>query len=323
YQCVITAFSDGTDITLNGMVYALPRKWSLASFKYMIDSSSFLTAALNSVLRTLSGCVISVFVTSGYAYALSHSELKLRKLYTALGLITMYFGGGLIPTFLVIRDLGLYNNFLVHILPTAFSMFNAMVFLANFRGVPRALEESATIDGANELVYYFRILLPVSLPVFACVLLFDAVAQWNAYYDCMIYTQDENLVVLAHLFARMLLSAQYIEQRVADAATAGASAEELMALGSGFGSGMGGMEGTCGAFCGAVMALGMLNQSERPSKMIAKDMMREFKAMSGGATICGDLKGIKSGKMLCSCDDCVRHGVLALENSTSWAKYSA
>ncbi len=230
YQCVIIAFSDGTDITLNGMVYALPRKWSLASFKYMIDSSSFLTAALNSVLRTLSGCVISVFVTSGYAYALSHSELKLRKLYTALGLITMYFGGGLIPTFLVIRDLGLYNNFLVYILPTAFSMFNAMVFLANFRGVPRALEESATIDGANELVYYFRILLPVSLPVFACVLLFDAVAQWNAYYDCMIYTQDENLVVLAHLFARMLLSAQYIEQRVADAATAGASAEELMAL---------------------------------------------------------------------------------------------
>ena len=103
----------------------------------------------------------------------------------------------------------------------------------------------------------------------------------------------------------------------------GRSAEELMALGSGFGSGMGGMEGTCGAFCGAVMALGMLNQSERPSKMIAKDMMREFKAMSGGATICGDLKGIKSGKMLCSCDDCVRHGVLALENSTSWAKYSA
>ena len=230
YQCLIIAFSDGSDITVNGLVYVLPREWSLASFGYMINSGSFLRAALNSVMRTILGCAISVFTTSCYAFALSHSELKLRKLYTALGLITMYFGGGLIPTFLLIRDIGLYNNFLVYILPTAFSMFNAMVFLANFRGVPRALEESATIDGANEMVYYFRILVPVSVPVFACVLLFDAVAQWNAYYDCMIYTQDENLLVLAHLFAKMLLSAQYIEQRVADAAMAGASAEELMAM---------------------------------------------------------------------------------------------
>ncbi|SHK44550.1 C_GCAxxG_C_C family probable redox protein [Selenomonas ruminantium] len=93
----------------------------------------------------------------------------------------------------------------------------------------------------------------------------------------------------------------------------GKNEEELMALGSGFGSGMGGMEGTCGAFCGAVMALGMLNKSDKPSKMIAKEMMQEFEDMSGGATICGDLKGIKTGKMLCSCDDCVRHGVIVLE----------
>lgn len=92
----------------------------------------------------------------------------------------------------------------------------------------------------------------------------------------------------------------------------GKSEEELMALGSGFGSGMGGMEGTCGAFVGAVMALSLLNKSDKPSKMIAKDMMQDFKEMSS-ATICGDLKGIKTGKMLCSCDDCVRHGVEVLE----------
>ena len=118
----------------------------------------------------------------------------------------------------------------VYIFPMAFNMFNAMVFLSYFRGVPAALEESATIDGANELVFFFRIMLPVSIPVFACVLLFDAEGQWNAYYDCMIYTQDEGLIVLAHRFAKMLLAAQYIEQRVADAAIAGATAEELMAM---------------------------------------------------------------------------------------------
>ncbi len=95
----------------------------------------------------------------------------------------------------------------------------------------------------------------------------------------------------------------------------GKSPEELSALGASFGSGMGGMEGTCGAFCGAAIALGLLNKSATPSKMIAKKMLQDFKEMSGGATICGDLKGIKTGKMLCACDDCVRHGVLVLEKA--------
>ena len=94
-------------------------------------------------------------------------------------------------------------------------------------------------------------------------------------------------------------------------------AEELMAVASGFGSGMGGMEGTCGALCGAVMALGMLNKSEIPSKLIAKDMLQDFKEMSGGATICRELKGVGTGKVLCACDDCVRHGVLVLEKKLS------
>lgn len=230
YQCVIVAFSDGSDITMNGMVYLWPRKSSLESFKYMVKNADFLLSVRNSVVRTVAGSLISVLVTSGFAFALSHSELKLRKLYTMLGLITMYFSGGLIPTFLVIKSIGLYDTFWVYLLPSAFNMFNAMVFLSYFRGVPRALEESATIDGANEIVYFFKVMLPVSIPVFACVLLFDAVGQWNAYYDCMIYTQSDQLTVLAHRFAKMLLAAQYIEERVADAATAGASAEELMAM---------------------------------------------------------------------------------------------
>ncbi|MBQ1867686.1 C-GCAxxG-C-C family protein [Selenomonas sp.] len=93
----------------------------------------------------------------------------------------------------------------------------------------------------------------------------------------------------------------------------GKSEEELLALGSGFGSGMGGMEATCGALCGAAMAAGFLNASAAPTKMMTKAMLEEFKEKAG-ATICGDLKGIKTKKMLCSCDDCVRHAVVALEN---------
>lgn len=86
----------------------------------------------------------------------------------------------------------------------------------------------------------------------------------------------------------------------------------LKAMGSGFGSGMGGMEATCGALCGAAMAAGLINKSDTPTKMITKEMLQEFKA-AAGATICGDLKGINTGKMLCSCDDCVRHATLVLE----------
>jgi len=100
----------------------------------------------------------------------------------------------------------------------------------------------------------------------------------------------------------------------------GRPAEDILAMGSGFGSGMGGMEGTCGALCGAVMVLGLLNKSDTPSKMIAKDMLQEFKEMSGGVTICRELKGIGTGKMLCACDDCVRHGVLVLEKKLAGIK---
>jgi putative aldouronate transport system permease protein len=230
YQCLIVAFSDGADITMNGIVYLWPRKWSLESFRYMLGSNDFLIAVRNSVARTLLGSFMAVLVTSCYAFALSHTKLKLRKFYTTIGLITMYFSGGMIPTFLLIRSIGLYDSFWVYLLPMAFNMFNAMVFLAYFRSVPLALEECAMIDGANEFIFFFRIMIPVSIPVFSCVLLFEAVAQWNAYFDCLIYTTSDHLTVLAHRFAKMLLAAQYIEQRVAEVATAGASSEELMAM---------------------------------------------------------------------------------------------
>lgn len=92
----------------------------------------------------------------------------------------------------------------------------------------------------------------------------------------------------------------------------GKTEEELLALGSGFGAGMGGMEATCGALCGAAMTAGLLNHSDSPTKMMTNAMLQEFKEKAG-ATICGDIKGIKTRKMLCSCDDCVRHAVVALE----------
>ena len=170
--------------------------------------------------------MISSLVTSGFAFALSHNELKFRKVFTFMGLVCMYFSGGMIPTFLQIRDLGLYDTFWAYLIPMSFNMFNCMVFLSYFRGIPRDLEESAVIDGANELIMFFRIMIPVAMPVFACVLLFDAVAHWNAYFDCMIYTKSDNLVVLSYKFAKMLLTQQYLDVVAADPNLM--SPEELM-----------------------------------------------------------------------------------------------
>jgi putative aldouronate transport system permease protein len=211
YLCIILSFSNGTDITYNGVVYLWPRMFSLESYQYIFRDSSFLIAARNTVLRTLLGTVVSVLITAMFAYAISHREMKMRGLFVTMGLITLYFNGGLIPTFLLIKNIGLYNNFLVYILPTAFSMFNTMVFLAYFKGIPKGLEESAYIDGANELGIFFRIMMPVAKPVFACIILFVAVFQWNQYFDCMVYTSEENLEVMSYIFAKMLLAQRYLD----------------------------------------------------------------------------------------------------------------
>ena len=217
WHSIVLAFSDGSDLTWNGISFFWPRVISLDSFKRVFGDQEFLIAARNSVLRTVLGCLISSFVTGGFAYALSHNDLKFRRTLTVCGFICMYFNAGLIPNYLNIKNLGLYDSFLAYLIPMAFNMFNCMVFLTYFRGIPSDLEESAKIDGANEMIYFFRILIPVAMPVFACILLFDAVTQWNAYYDCMMYTKHEsNTVVLSFKFAKMLMSQQYLDVVAAD-----------------------------------------------------------------------------------------------------------
>lgn len=211
YQCLIVSFSNGSDIDYNGVVYFWPRVFSVSSYQYIFSDLQFLIALRNTVLRTLAGVVIGLVITSTFAFAISHKNLLMRKFFTSMGLITMYFSGGLIPTFLLIRDVGLYDNFLVYLLPSAFSMFNTMIFVAYFRGIPPDIEECASIDGANELTIFFKIMVPIAMPVFACLALYVAVWQWNQYFDCMIYTDNTKLEVLSYLFAQLLLQQRYLD----------------------------------------------------------------------------------------------------------------
>ena len=230
YQCLIISFSSGVDIMNRGVVYLWPRVFSTNSYVRVLQDEGFLLYARNSVLRTVLGAFVSVLITSMFAYAILHRKLRLRGLFAILGLITMYFNGGMIPTFIVIRDLGLYDNFLVYILPEAFNMFYVLVFLAYFKSIPDALEESALVDGASEITIYFRIMLPVIKPVVACIVLFVAVFQWSMWVDTMIYTDSESLNVLSFYFAEILIRQQFIATTVMQETDAQMTDAELQSL---------------------------------------------------------------------------------------------
>jgi putative aldouronate transport system permease protein len=209
--CVILSFNDGKDAQRGG-IYLWPRVFTLDNYRYVFSNADVLIAARTSILRTAAGTVGSIFVTSIFAYAASKKDLVFRRAYMLLGLVTMYFGGGLIPYVLVIRMLGLYNNFLVYVIPNLFAMFNALVFVAFFQTIPASLEESAKLDGANDFLIFLRIIVPVSKPVFATIALFVAVGQWNSWFDNMLFVREKELQTLSYFLTKMVSAQRFVDE---------------------------------------------------------------------------------------------------------------
>ena len=203
WYCIITSFNDSRDF-IRGPLYVLPRKFTIENYSFIMSSRLVLTAARNSVLRTVIGTVLHCVVTGAAAFGLSKRDLIGRRVYTTLFIITMYFSGGMIPKYLLMRGLHLLDNFLVYILPMAWSFYNAILFMAYYESIPDSLEESARIDGAGAINIFFRIIFPSALPVFATIALFSGVAHWNSWYDTMIYTKSDSLVTLQAIMIRML-----------------------------------------------------------------------------------------------------------------------
>lgn len=129
-------------------------------------------------------------VTLLAAYPMSRTDFKGRKLFNVIFVITMFFGGGLIPTYLLISNLGLLDSMWAVILPGAFSVWNMIIARTYYQGIPGELREAAEVDGANELVFFFKILLPVCTPIIATIALWQFVGMWNSYFDAMIYLND-------------------------------------------------------------------------------------------------------------------------------------
>ena len=216
YYCIILSFNDGRDSILGG-IYFWPRVFTLDNYKQVFANRDVLFAARASVSRTIIGIISALFITSMAGYVMSKMHLLFRKGYFIYMLITMFFGGGLIPWILIIRSLGLYNNFLVYILPNLFSVWNMILFMSFFRSLPDSLEESAKIDGANDFYTFIRIIIPLSKPVLATIALFVGVGHWNSWFDTMLFAQqDPNLLTLSFILMKMINAQQFMDQVLAD-----------------------------------------------------------------------------------------------------------
>ncbi|APO45875.1 carbohydrate ABC transporter permease [Paenibacillus sp. FSL H7-0942] len=201
---IAVSFNNAND-AIRGGIYLWPRVWTLDNYKYIFGESDIYHATLISALRTIIGTVVSVFCTAMLAYTVSRQEFVLRKFVTMFFVFTMYFSGGLIPGYLLIRDLGLIGSFWVYIIPGVIGVFNMIVIRSFIEGLPEGILESARIDGAGEFTTFIRVVLPLTIPAMATVSLFVAVGQWNSWFDVFLYnSSNKELSTLQYELMKIL-----------------------------------------------------------------------------------------------------------------------
>ena len=203
WYTLVNSFNNGQDAMLGG-IYWWPRMFTFDNYKEVFRDNSILTAFMVSIARTLIATTLSVFFTAMVSYGLSKKDLVGRNLYLIIGTITLFFSGGLIPYFLLIKQLGMYDKFIVYIIPSLFYFYNTIIYMAFFREIPTSLEESAKIDGANDFVIFVRLIIPLSKPILATMALFTGVYHWNDYFMGIIYINNANLQPIQTFLYRII-----------------------------------------------------------------------------------------------------------------------
>lgn len=186
-------------------LHLFPREMSLAAYRIVMTTPEILTGYTNTLLRTIVGTLLTLLMTCIAAYPLARKELPNRGLVTFLILFTMIFDGGIVPKYLLIKNLGLLNSLWALILPMMLTAFNIIVVKNFFQQIPSSLHEAAQIDGASEAAILFRIYIPLSKPVLATVALWTAVAHWNQWFDAMLYITDDRKQVLQNFLQRIVI----------------------------------------------------------------------------------------------------------------------
>lgn len=191
----------------SGGFFFVPRGFDLSGYEVIMSSRYIWVAFRNSLLITVVGVLIALFVNCGLAYMLSKSEIKGTKIITFLVLFTFIFNGGMIPTYVVVKQVGLINSLWALILPITFAPYNIIIIRSFFKNLPISLEESAFLDGANYAQIYFKIVLPLSKPVIATIAIWTAVNLWNNYMNGLLYIHEKSKYILPLLVRDIVIGA--------------------------------------------------------------------------------------------------------------------
>lgn len=207
WHVVMQSFSSMEE-TLKGGVFLYPKGFNLDTYRSVFNNPQVYTGFATSIMVTIVGTVFGTLLTAMTAYPLSKSRLRGGKVLMVIVLITMIFAGGMIPSFLLIQNLGLMDNRLSLILPALVSAYNCIIMKNFFLSIPESLEESARIDGANDIRIFFSIIVPLSKATIATIALFMAVAYWNDYFSTVLYIRSSDKWALQAVLRNMLTNTQ-------------------------------------------------------------------------------------------------------------------
>lgn len=199
------SLSDSAAIAAHRGLLFFPKGFSLQSYELVLENPYIFTGYKNTILYVISGTLINLILTTLAAYALSRQQNRLKGILMLMITFTMYFSGGLIPTYMLVNSLGMANTPWVMIIPGAVSAYNLIIMRTFFLGIPVSMEESAKIDGANDFVVLARIFVPLAKPVIAVMTLFYGVGHWNAWFNASIYIQDRSLLPLQIILREILI----------------------------------------------------------------------------------------------------------------------
>nr|WP_090674197.1 carbohydrate ABC transporter permease [Paenibacillus tianmuensis] len=222
WNAAVISFNLGSDTSLGGITF-WPRAFTLENYQVVLKDVKILKGFGVSIARTLVGTFLTIAATSILAYGLSRKELIGRNYYMTFCIITLYFGGGLIPTYLLIRGLGLFDSFWVFVIPSIISVWSMIIFRTFFRQIPAGLEDAARIDGCGYWGTFLRVVLPLSGPVVATLSLFTAVTHWNDWFVASIYINNQDLLPVQALLK------QTLDSNIASEMTQDSAAQSFLA----------------------------------------------------------------------------------------------
>ncbi len=221
---ILASFIDPVTLQNSGLTFDFS-KWTLTAYERVMSNSQIWIGFKNAMIYSVLFTIISVTVTLLAAYPMSRPDFKGKGFFNVMFVITMFFGGGLIPTYLLISNLGMLDTIWAILIPGAFSVWNMIIARTYYMGIPHDMQEAAEIDGASEMVYFFKILLPLCMPIIATIAMWQFVGMWNSYFDAMIYLNDAAKQPLQLVLRAILIQSQPEPGMVSDMQSTAARAQ--------------------------------------------------------------------------------------------------